>query len=405
MGKSCRVLLISLLATLGGLLLSGAWCPVRAETAGPFSPLDYLSNTERSLMKGLDAILHHDLNGALREIGALTRQRPDFRLAQLIQGDLYMALVGSMRGFGNGQEQDPEVAHLLEEARSRLRNLLEHPPKDAIPQDLIFLSRVQGHAAVVDLAKSRLYLFRRVNGRPELIANYYISSGKNGPGKFLKGDKRTPVGLYFITDYLPRYKLPPLYGFGAMPINYPNEWDRLHKKTGDGIWLHGTPLTTYSRPPMTSDGCVALTNIDFETISEVVGVGTPVIISNSVEWMDPVEWRGQLDWFLSRIQEWHKDWVSGQVNRVLRHYSTEFQNNRHDYTSWTKTLRRLFQDGTPDETRFSDISILGYPADRRMIVVTFTQEVRGKELFRQPLRRQYWWLENNLWKIVYEDTG
>ncbi|MBF0322561.1 MAG: L,D-transpeptidase family protein [Magnetococcales bacterium] len=238
-----------LLLLLGSLCLGGPWRRALADASNSFSPLDYLSKTERSLVKSLDAILHNDIKAALREISDLTRQRPDFHLAQMIQGDLYMALAGRLRGFGNGQENDPEVMHLMEEARIRLRNLLEYPPRDAIPQDLTYLSRAQSNAIVVDLSKSRLYLFRRINGQPELIANYYISSGKNGPGKILKGDKRTPVGLYFITEYLPGYKLPPLYGFGAMPINYPNEWDRLHKKTGDGIWLHGTPIVTYSRPP------------------------------------------------------------------------------------------------------------------------------------------------------------
>ncbi|MBF0134899.1 MAG: L,D-transpeptidase family protein [Magnetococcales bacterium] len=405
MGKVCRKAPTGLLILLGGIFLSGAWGLVWAESLGPFSPLDYLSATERSLIKGLEAVLRHDLDGALREIGELTRQRPDFRLAHLIQGDLLMAKAGDLRGFGHAQESDPEVMHLLDEARVRIHNYLDSPPKDAIPQNLIYLAHAQGNAIVVDITRSRLYLFRRVSGRPELIANYYISSGKNGSGKILKGDKKTPVGLYFITDYLPGYKLPPMYGLGAMPINYPNEWDRLLKKTGDGIWLHGTPPLTYSRPPMASDGCVALTNIDFETIGEVVGIGTPVIISNAVEWLDPVEWRGQLDWFLSRIQEWHKDWISGKVERVLRHYSPDFQNNRFDHAGWTKYLRRQFQEGTTEETNFSDISILGYPTEQRMIVVTFTQEVRGKELFKQPLRRQYWRLEKDLWKIVYEDTG
>ncbi|MBF0424259.1 MAG: L,D-transpeptidase family protein [Magnetococcales bacterium] len=404
--KNWSRFLSGLLVIYGLWLVDSAWNPAWSETTDTtFSSLDYLSNTERSLMKGLDAVLHGDLTGALRELTVLTRQRPDFRLAQLVQGDVYMAMAGGLHGFGNGQGNDPEVQHLQEEARARLRNLLDPPPKDAIPQDLIYLSRAQGHAAVVDLTKSRLFLFRRINGRPELIANYYISSGKNGAGKFLKGDKRTPIGLYFITDYLPGYKLPPLYGVGAMPINYPNEWDRLHRKTGDGIWLHGTPFTTYSRPPTTSDGCVALTNIDFQTIGEVVGIGTPVIISNAVEWLDPVEWRGQLDWFLARVQEWHQDWVSGRADRVLRHYSSGFQNNRYDYASWSRALHRFFQEKGAGETSFSDMSILGYPTDRRMIVVTFTQEMRGKELSRQPLRRQYWWLENDLWKIVYEDTG
>src|SRR3546814_8483534 len=49
-------------------------------------------------------------------------------------------------------------------------------------------------------------------------------------------------------------KLPDFYGDGAYPLNYPNEWDKHEGRKGYGIWLHGTPSTTYSRPPRASDG-------------------------------------------------------------------------------------------------------------------------------------------------------
>lgn len=84
-----------------------------------------------------------------------------------------------------------------------------------------------------------------------------MTIGKNGTDKRVEGDKRTPMGVYQITEQLPRAGLADLYGDGAFPAaNYPNEWDRQQKRGGHGIWLHGVPSNTYSRPPRSSDGCV-----------------------------------------------------------------------------------------------------------------------------------------------------
>lgn len=44
-------------------------------------------------------------------------------------------------------------------------------------------------------------------------------------------------------------------------------------RNGYGIWLHGTPSDTFSRPPRTSDGCVVLANTDLDEIARRLQVG------------------------------------------------------------------------------------------------------------------------------------
>ena len=78
---------------------------------------------------------------------------------------------------------------------------------------------------VVDSRRSRLYVFANASGRPKLVADYYVTLGKNGIDKAREGDQKTPVGVYHVTANLPRNKLTDFYGAGAFPINYPNEWD------------------------------------------------------------------------------------------------------------------------------------------------------------------------------------
>ena len=67
--------------------------------------------------------------------------------------------------------------------------------------------------------------------------------------------------------------LPDLYGIGAFPLNYPNELDQHQGKTGYGIWLHGTDKSYYSRPPLDSEGCVVLTNLDLDAVKPYIKIG------------------------------------------------------------------------------------------------------------------------------------
>ena len=124
-------------------------------------------------------------------------------------------------------------------------------------------------------------------------------------------------------------KLPDFYGSGAFPINYPNEWDKRLGRDGHGIWLHGTPTNTYSRPPRASDGCVVLTNSDLNSVAKHLQVGlTPVIISDQVQWVSTAEWNAEREDFLRAIEVWRADWESRNSDRFLSHYSPNFKAGR-----------------------------------------------------------------------------
>src|SRR3546814_18217342 len=102
--------------------------------------------------------------------------------------------------------------------------------------------------------------------------------GKNGWGKQSAGDNRTPVGIYHITSWIDGSKLPPFYGAGAFPLNYPNLWAQFKRRTGYGIWLHGVPGGTDTRPPRASEGCVTMSNAEILALKSYVAIGpTPVL--------------------------------------------------------------------------------------------------------------------------------
>ncbi len=241
---------------------------------------------ETMLVEALIDIRNNRLSAALERVDALLAVKPDFRLAQLVKGDLLMARARAIPTLGAAEAPVERLNDLRDEARARLARYTVPPPTDRVPKYLLQLQPEQRYAVVVDTAKSTLYLFENRDGTPRYLADYYITVGKNGTNKLREGDKKTPVGVYHVTSQLARDKLDPFYGSGAFPISYPNEWDARQGRNGHGIWLHGTPRDTYSRPPRASDGCVVLTNEDLDDLAKRVEIGvTPVVIADRIEWV------------------------------------------------------------------------------------------------------------------------
>jgi hypothetical protein len=209
------------------------------------------SGPEPLLAKVFDAIENNRLEVAMQQTEMLIKAYPNFRLAHLVMGDLLLARSRPLMAFGEGggPASGEKVADLRDEAVVRLKGYRTKPPADYVPRYLLQMQPEQKHAVVVDTQKSRLYLYQNDNGTPRFIADYYISQGKLGADKAREGDKKTPIGVYHVTSSLPRQKLTDFYGSGAFPINYPNDWDKRQGRNGHGIWLHGTPSDTFSRPP------------------------------------------------------------------------------------------------------------------------------------------------------------
>lgn len=396
------------LCTILGILLLDV-LPDRV--AGENEPVAYspigLSRTEAMLLNDvLDEIRQYRLNRALRNLETLTREYPSFKLAQIIYADLLMARAHVIRGFGHlSKEPSQELVGLLDEARMRWQHYLVRPPANAVPANFLQLNPATRRAILVDLNSSRLYLFENRQGTPSLVKDYYVSIGKNGAQKSIFGDRRTPVGIYFIIDYLVAEDLPDRYGDGAFPLNYPNEWDQRLNKTGSGIWLHGTPSNTYSRPPRSSDGCITLSNTDFSEIAPFMDIGqTPVIVTDRViTWLETQQWAHQRIRFVELLERWRQDWESRDTERYLSHYSKTFRNSEKNYDVWTDHKRRVNAAKTFIRVALSDISLYAATDDQNTLVATFLQDYESNNYRQQVKKRQYWRQEaDGVWRIVYE---
>lgn len=267
-------------------------------------------------------------------------------------------------------------------------------------------ARRSKHALVVDATLSCLYVYENRGGQLKFVKDYYISQGKLGIHKLKEGDKKTPVGVYYITGHLPGARLPDFYGPGALPINYPNEWDKLNGRGGSGIWLHGTPSDNFSRAPLSSDGCVVLTNPDLRQLFSTVEIGkTPVVISEQVEFVDKGKWEADRKTAAGLVEAWRHAVESRDAARVLAHYSSRFKSSSgEDLRTWFAKQRPTLLGRSSLSGPMRDVSFFVYPDKDDILVATFTQElVYGKN--RQVVRkRHYWTMEGARWKIVSEIT-
>ncbi len=390
-------------ATLGSATLAasgGSSLPSTVSDAGP----------EAQLARILKEIEGNRLNQALQLTENLLRQYPNYRLAHLIRGDLLLARTQPIQTFGalNGAPAD-KVADLRAEAIVRLKAYREKPEANFIPRYLLQMQPDQRYAVVVDTRRSRLYLYEndtKNGGRPRFVADYYVTQGKLGADKLSEGDKKTPVGVYHVTANLPRQKLADLYGNGAFPLNYPNEWDKRQGRGGSGIWLHGTPSDTFARPPKASDGCVVLTNQDLEAVSKNLQVGlTPVIISNSVEWLSLDDWTRERKELNQTIDTWRADWESRDVERYLKHYSKRFKSSDQNYDQFAAQKKQVNAGKEWIKVKVNNLSVFRNPGKEEVVVVTFDQDYRSNNLDNQMKKRQYWIREDGKWKIIYEGSA
>jgi murein L,D-transpeptidase YafK len=370
------------------------------------------SPDEARLLEVYGLMASGDGEQALKNAQRLAADAPGFALAQLLYADLLTAQTQATADFGAaasdvvaaGRERLDE---LTDEARVRVQAASVMPSEGLVPSALVTLAPNVKHAVAVDVARSRLYVFENGSQGLSLIREYYASIGKNGMVKQVTGDQRTPLGVYFVTKQIPSASLPAKYGKQALALNYPNPYDRLQGRSGDGIWLHGIPAGMYSRAPWATDGCIALANHYLQELSAYIDVqATPIIVAERLEWVKPAELTTRHANFLLEFEKWQA--ARKQNNAPARDgfYSTSV--NLPEAVAlgppWREQLReeqqRRAKRVNATESTLDNLSIVSWQDRDAVMVVTFTETEPGDK--RPRTRRQYWIQEPVGWRIFYE---
>ena len=395
-----RVALVSIAITASALAEAPTQVAMNAPTAIAWSGAG-LNEAEAPLVRAIVGLRELGLKSALGEVDKVLAHSPNFRLAHLIKGDLLMARAGKPGVFAAKAAPGESLADLQDEARVRVHRYVDGPRTDYLPAPLLQLAPSQAHAILVDTSRSRLFVYANDLGRPRYVTDFYTSLGKNGVEKSREGDQKTPLGIYTIGALME--KLPNIYGAGAYPLSYPNEWDRLHGRNGHGIWIHGTPVEMYSRPPRATDGCVVLTNEDLARVAKYVDVSrTPIVIGQAVEWRAPDAWETERAGVLKAFAGWRADWESRNTERYLANYSNEFRSSQRTFAAWSASKKRVNSGKSWIKVAVSDVSLFAYPGPSKLMMITFEQDYRSNNMSKRTHKRQFWALEAGQWRIVHE---
>jgi murein L,D-transpeptidase YafK len=367
----------------------------------PMAATVFSNEAEAALVRAVVGLREQGWKTAMAEVDRMLERNPNHKLAQVMQGDLFMARAGKPVAFAAEVASLASVAPLQDEARVRVKRYLDAPPVNYLPAALLQLAPRQSHVLLIDTTRSRLFVYANDLGRPRYVTDFYISLGKNGVEKTREGDQKTPLGVYTIIAM--KDKLPDFYGREAFPISYPNEWDRANGRDGHGIWLHGTPSDTYARPPRATDGCVVLTNEDLAKLARYVDVSrTPVVIGESIQWRSPEQWEADREGFLKAFARWKSDWESLDTTRYLSNYSAHFRSKDRDLESWAVSKRKVNAGKTWVKIGVNDVSLFAYPGTPDLMMITFEQDYRSNNMSKRTTKRQYWSREGSQWRIVHE---
>jgi murein L,D-transpeptidase YafK len=395
--------LVWLIASLVSALLSA---PGMAEEISSLSAARIRSSNspDNLLASTIEDLRASRPESALASVNRLIAMRPDFKLAYLIKGDLLLSKTKALPGFGGAQKTDTNhsLNDLKDEARVRLLSYLDQPGPDKYPAQILQMAPGQKYALLADASRSRIYVFENNNGEPRLIHDYYLSVGKNGVGKHSEGDKRSPLGVYALSSELSRQKLTPFYGAGAFPLNYPNEWDDLQGNDGHGIWLHGVPPNTYSRPPKTSDGCLVVTNPDWQELARYIRPdNTPLVITEHSEWLDRDAWLAKRQELTGVLDSWKDDWQKLDADKFLAHYAPDYLNSLGK--AWATAKARNITQKDWIKVGLTDMSLFQYGNGvDNFAVITATQHYSSDKLNDVTRKKIYLRLEKGQWRIAFE---
>jgi hypothetical protein len=90
------------------------------------------------------------------------------------------------------------------------------------------------------------------------------------------------------------------------------------------------------------------------------------------------------------------------LQNYARHYHESFRAEGKNLSNWLNTRRGAVASKSWITVRLSKLSILGYPGNEQLAVVSFDQDYRSNNFDSAGKKRQYWLREEGAWRIVYE---
>ena len=254
-----------------------------------------------------------------------------------------------------------------------------------------------------DKENSTLNLYTKdKNNTYNFQKQYTAFTGKNKGDKTKEGDRKTPIGIYQITEKLSKdTKLDPFYGPIAFVTSYPNSYDKYRGKNGHGIWIHGLPIQR-ERDDFTR-GCIAINNQNLEALDKKINIKDTLLIINSKKVQQNIS-KEVLTSILSQLYSWRYAWVYSDIDKYLDFYAEEFVRADGVKMDMFKSFKtRVFKKQEKKRIIFNDINVIPYPNSDSIYQITFKEFYKSKTFqFVGNKILIVKILESNIMKIITE---
>ena len=276
-----------------------------------------------------------------------------------------------------------------------------------VPAYILELPDSVTEVLVAETDTATLFRFRRDGADMRRYDQRYMSIGENGVGKQRAWDRRTPLGIYFVTDRLDPNRLPDRYGAAAFPLDYPNTLDRLAGRSGDGIWIHGVDPHVGQRPPLATDGCLALGNDDLLAMAPAIApLVTPVVITPRLEHLTPAAIARLRDELKAELERWVSSFETGDLYTYLSLYAEDFVFHGLPRERWLALQLGRFGSRSAAAVTLEDLVLLKDPVEDEVYLSRFTRSTVENGRRMAITQRLYWHRSaTGVWRIIAEDSG
>lgn len=252
---------------------------------------------------------------------------------------------------------------------------------------------------VCDKERKRCDVYRNNSDSLKLVKSHDVIMGKSGD-KVKRGDLKTPVGVYEITK---RFKpTNQFYGPLAFSLSYPNMYDAVRGKSGDGIWIHGSPMDGKDRDDL-SRGCVVMDNQTILQLdTEINSDDTIVIIGESKVQKVSKEMVAAI---LSDVHKWLHAWKVNDLNGYLSFYSNDFKrSNGMSKKAFSEMKKSIFAKKENKTIIVENMSIVPYPTtdDKKLFKISYFQTYKSPSFASKGEKELYVEVVNDKISILAE---
>jgi len=272
---------------------------------------------------------------------------------------------------------------------------------EVIPSPFIYVEGIKSsHIILVEKRGQTLFLLNQKNGKVNIEKSYICSTGKELGDKKIRGDFKTPEGIYFSRSRIDSTELHDLYGAGAFVLDYPNKFDIIDKKNGQGIWIHGTNEPERLQNSNDTEGCIVLKNEDFLDLAQYIVLNqTTVVVVNEIEYRNTEYVKTDRNEILSFFEDWQNSWKSKDIDSYTAFYSRRFRYKDKSFNYFRAYKKNLFERYKQIDLVLENIQVF---KTGQYALISFIQNFSTDSYSDAGMKQLYVVKEKKSYKIIEE---